>query len=277
MPIFHAIVLGAVQGFTEFFPVSSSGHLVIVPWLFGWDDFDDESVQKAFDVAVHLGTLVAVVHFFRRDIGRLVVEGIAVATGRRRPASVDGRLAWLLVLATVPAAVVGVVANDLINDLDDELWLIALMLIVFGIVLFIADRLIPSRSADSFAGRDATAMGIGQSLALQPGVSRSAVTISVARRLGFDREAAARLAFLMSMPLIVGAAVFQFNDVGGLDGIPSDLRWPFIVGIVTSAVTGWLAVWGTLRLVQTRSFAPFVVYRIALGVLVLALLATPWR
>ena len=276
MPILHAIVLGIAQGLTEFLPVSSSGHLALVPWLFDWNDFADDDVEKAFDVAIHIGTLVAVAWYFRADLRRFVADGARALVDRHNPTD-EGRMAWLLVLASVPAAVVGFTLDSTLDRLDDEIWLVALMLIVFGLVLAAADRLPVQRSSESFRARDALAMGLGQAAALQPGVSRSGVTISVARGLGFDRDAAARISFLMTLPVIAGAGLFQLVDIGGFDGIPSDLRWPFAVGMMTSAITGWVAVWGTLRLVRTRTFDAFVVYRVVVGVAVLALLASSFR
>ncbi len=277
MPILHAIVLGIVQGLTEFLPISSSGHLALFPWLFGWDDFDDPTIEQAFDVAVHMGTLVAVMGYFRNDIGRLVVGGLRTVRPGGRSLSFDGRFAWLLVLSAVPAGLAGVLGGDAIEELGDRLWMIALALIVFGFVLFYADKRPSSRRLEQINGRDAGGIGLAQTLALQPGVSRSAVTMAAARWLGFERDAAARIAFLMSVPLIAGAGLFKFIDIGGFSGIPSDLRVPFAVGMATSAVTGWLAVWGTLKLIQTKTFLPFAIYRIVLGVFVLALLASPWR
>jgi len=268
MSILHAIVLGLVQGLTEFFPVSSSGHLAIVPWLFGWDDFgDNESLAKAFDVALHMGTLGGALAYFRSDVVRYTRAGLT------DPRSHDGRMAWLLLASAVPAALVGAVLSDTINRLDDEIGPIAVMLILFGFVLLAADRLPGRRETDEFRFRDAAAMGLGQALALEPGVSRSGVTISVARAVGFDRDAAARLSFLMSLPIIAGAGVFSAIDVLGEGGVPSDFWPPFLWGMAASAVTGWVAVWATLRIVRTRSFLPFVVYRTALGVLVLVVLA----
>ncbi len=277
MPILHAIVLGIVQGLTEFLPISSSGHLALFPWLFGWDDFDDPTIEQAFDVAVHMGTLVAVMGYFRNDIGRLVVDGLRAVRPSGRPPSFDGRFAWLLVLSAVPAGLAGVLGGDAINELGDRLWMIALALIVFGFVLFYADKRSSSRRLEQVNVRDVGGIGLAQTLALQPGVSRSAVTMAAARWLGFERDAAARIAFLMSVPLIAGAGLFKFIDIGGFGGIPSDLRVPFAVGMAASALTGWLAVWGTLKLIQTKTFLPFVIYRIVLGVFVLALLASPWR
>ncbi|MEQ8717271.1 MAG: undecaprenyl-diphosphate phosphatase [Acidimicrobiales bacterium] len=275
MPVLHAIVLGIVQGLTEFLPISSSGHLQLVPWLFGWDDFGgDKSLETAFDVALHMGTLVGALAYFRRDVAGLTVGGIDWLRGRRTE---QGRQAWLLVLSAVPAAIVGVGLQSQIESNDDRIWLTAVMLIVFGLVLFAADRVLGRRTIEQFSVRDALAMGVGQAVALQPGVSRSGVTITVARAIGFEREAATRIAFLMSLPVIAGAGLYQFIDIGGPGGIPADLRAGFIWGMVTSAVAGWVAVWGTLKLVRTSSFTPFVVYRVLAGIAVLSILATSFR
>ena len=276
MPIIHAIVLGIVQGLAEFLPISSSGHLAVVPWLFGWDDFGgDDSLAKAFDVALHIGTLAGAMAYFWRDIVRYGREGLRllVPANRREP-STDGRIAVLLLVSAVPAAVTGFLLNDAIETLDDEFWLIGVMLVVGGGLLLVADRLGGVRDADEFRLRDALAMGLGQALALQPGVSRSGVTITVSRWMGFERAAAARLSFLMSMPIIAGAGLYKLLDVLGEGGIPSDFVVPFAVGMATSAVTGFVAVWGTIRFVQTRTFSPFVIYRFVVGAAVVALAAT---
>jgi undecaprenyl-diphosphatase len=272
VPIFHAIMLGIVQGLSEFLPISSSGHLILVPWLFGWDDFaGNESLEKTFDVALHIGTLVGAVAYFRTDLARYARAGL---TDRQ---STDGRVAWLLLLSAIPAAITGALLADLIEEKTGEIWLIAVMLIVFGLVLLWADRLVGTRPADDYRSRDALSMGVGQALALQPGVSRSGVTISVGRRFGFDRDGAARLSFLMSLPIIAGAILFKGADVMAEGGIPDDFVAPFIWGIVASGITGWFAVWATLRLVRTHTFTPFVIYRVALGLFVLGLLATDFR
>lgn len=275
MPILHAIVLGVVQGLSEFLPISSSGHLAIVPWLFGWDDFgDDQSLAKAFDVALHLGTLAGAVAYFRRDLVRFARDGLRMLVRRNRIAPPpEGVLAWLLVVSAVPAAITGAMLDSIIEELDDVYWLIGVMLIVGGVLLLAADRLGGSRPAEGFRLRDALLMGLGQAAALQPGVSRSGVTITVARALKFDRVAAARLSFLMSMPIIAGAGLYKFVDVLGEGGIPSDFAAAFAVGTLTSAVTGYAAVWGTIRFVQTRTFSPFVAYRAVAGLAVIGLVA----
>ena len=276
MPIIHAIVLGIVQGLSEFLPISSSGHLAIVPWLFGWDDFaGDDSLAKAFDVALHIGTLAGATAYFWRDIALYLREGFRylVPANREGERARDGRIAWLLVVSAVPAAITGFLLNDAIEALDDEYWLIGIMLVVGGGLLLVADRLGGTREGQDFGFRDALLMGIGQAAALQPGVSRSGVTITVSRWLGFERGAAARLSFLMSLPIIAGAGVYKLLDVLGEGGIPSAFVAPFLVGMATSAVTGFAAVWGTIRFVQTRTFAPFVAYRFVVGAAVVALAA----
>ncbi len=275
MPIYQAIILGIVQGLSEFLPISSSGHLLLVPWLAGWQELDP-SIKKSFDVALHLGTLVAVVGYFRRDVTTYVVEGTKLVFSRKVPPSADGKLAWLFVLATLPAAAVGALFEDQIDSRLGTPTIIAFSLIGFGILLAIADRTAGRREVGEFRARDALLVGAAQALALNPGTSRSGITMTAARFLGFDREAAVRISFVMSIPVIFGAVVFKFAGLIA-DGIPDGLLVPLIVGIITSGLSGWLAVWGTLRIVRTRSFMPFVIYRIALGVVVLVVVATGIR
>ncbi len=276
MPIFEAIVLGIVQGLTEFLPVSSSGHLLIVPWLFGWDSLDSDSVKKSFDVALHLGTLIAVIAYFRRDLGGYVAGGISAVVRRERPITEEGRIAWLLVLSAVPAGIVGFAARGFIVDALGTPLVIALSLIGFGLVLMWADRSIGDRPLEAVTRRDALAVGTAQILALNPGTSRSGITITAARRAGFSRDGAARLSFLMSLPVTGGAVVYELAGLAA-DGIPDGLFIPMVIGVITSAVAGWIAVWGTIRIVRTYSFTPFVIYRVGLGVLILALLVTGVR
>ena len=201
MEILHAIVLGIVQGLSEFLPISSSGHLELTRWLFGWDALD-EDLETAFDVAVHLGTLVGAIAYLRRDVGMYVTAGFGPLRGR--PLGTEGKIAWFLVASAVPAGIAGVALKDQIADFD-RIWMIAVMLIVFGLLLLVADRLPERKELEAFRLRDALAMGVGQALALQPGVSRSGATLTVSRFLGYERDAAARLVFLMSLPIIAGA------------------------------------------------------------------------
>ncbi len=276
MPIIHAIVLGLVQGFSEFLPISSSGHLLLVPWLFGWHDFDNTAIEKAFDVALHLGTLAAVVGYFRRDLVTYVREGVRLLVRRQRPANPEGRLAWLLVLSSIPAAVAGALFEKTIDNRLGTPGLIAVSLIVFGVLLAIADRRSGQRTLADYESGDALKVGAAQVLALNPGTSRSGITMTAARFLGFSRDAAARASFLMAIPVTAGAVAYKLLKLAR-DGVPEGLAAPMTVGIVTAGLSGWAAVWGTLRLIRTRSFMPFVVYRCALGVAVLVILATGWR
>jgi undecaprenyl-diphosphatase len=276
MPILHAIVLGLVQGFSEFLPISSSGHLILTRWLFGWETPGDPSVEKAFDVALHLGTLVAVVAYFRRDLARYGREGLRLLWRRERPIDNDGRIAWLLLLATVPAALVGALFESWIDERLGKPVIIGVSLIGFGLLLWWADRQMGKRTVDEFNPRDALLVGAAQALALNPGTSRSGITMTAGRWIGFDRDAAARLSFLMSVPVIAGAVVLKLGKLFA-DGVPDGLLTPMIVGVITSGLAGWLAVWGTLRLLRTHSFTPFVIYRVALGVTVLVVAAAGWR
>jgi len=276
MPILHAIVLGLVQGLSEFLPISSSGHLIIVPWLFGWNDFDSDSVQKAFDVALHIGTLAAVCIYFRHDLVVYIRDGWRAVRSKGHRVTPEGRLAWLLLLATLPAAAVGAVFEKQIDEQLGRIPLIAVSLIFFGLLLGWADRLPGTRTIETMDRRDAVFIGAAQVLSLNPGTSRSGITITGARMRIFTREAAARISFLMAIPVTAGAAVFK---VGKLlkDGIPDGLAVPMLVGIITSGVAGWLAVAGLLRYLRTRSFLPFVIYRVVLGVVLLVVAISGWR
>lgn len=276
--IVHAIVLGIVQGLSEFIPISSSGHLRLVPWLMGWNDFEGrESFERVFDVALHLGTLVGAVAYFRKDLWRLGKGAVAVVTRRAQGDDAEsGRFAWLLLASTIPAAVIGGLLSDSLDRVAQHEWLIGVLLVVFGLVLLGADRLGGDRAPGDFALRDALVLGLAQAVALVPGVSRSGATITAARGRAFDRDAAARISFLMSLPIIAGALVFESRHLVA-DGMPPGFGAAFAWGIVSSAVTGYLAVWGTLRLVRTRSFAPFVVYRVVAGVAVVVIAASSFR
>lgn len=271
MSIVQAIVLGIVQGLSEFLPISSSGHLDVVPWLLGWEELDAD-LDLTFDVALHIGTFVGALIYFRADVIRIV--GAATAALRKRRVDTDDeRLAVLLVVASLPAATIGAVLDKVFEGKYGPIWIIGVMLIVFGFVLLWADRRDERRTIADFRTRDALLMGMAQALALQPGVSRSGATISMGRWLTFDRDAATRISFLMSVPITGGAAAYKALDVFSEGGLPPGFAAPFAWGIVASGITGFVAVWGLLRLVKTRTFAPFVVYRSILGVVVIAVAA----
>ena len=280
MSILHAIVLGIVQGLTEFLPISSSGHLVIVPWIFGWNDYDSQATAKAFDTALHLGTLAAVLIYLRKDLIVYIVQGSQLIFNRKQPATQAGRRAWLLVLSAVPAGIVGAAFEDKITEKLGGPALISVSLIIFGVVLIWADRRATAKNylqtVDSLTMRNALVIGAAQVLALNPGTSRSGITITAARLSGYSRDAAARLSFLMSVPIISGAVVFKLAKLVR-DGIPEGLIVPMLVGIVVAGISGWLAMWSMIRLVRTKTFAPYVFYRCIVGVGVLLALASTWR
>jgi undecaprenyl-diphosphatase len=280
MPILHAIILGLVQGFSEFLPISSSGHLALVPWLFGWNDFADvangASIEKAFDTALHLGTLVAVLFYLRADLVGYVREGIRIVVSPQRANRQMGKRAWLFVASAIPAGIAGAIGQQWITDKLGTPVLIAVSLVVFGLLLLWADRQQGTRDVDTFTRKDALLIGLAQVLALNPGTSRSGITITAARKFGFSRDAAARVSFLMSVPVIGGAVVFSLVKLVR-DGIPDGLIAPMIAGIIAAGVSGWVAMWGMIRILRTRNFNMFVMYRVAVGFGVLSIAASSWR
>ena len=276
MPIIHAIVLGLVQGLSEFLPISSSGHLLLTPWLFGWNDFSDVSVEKAFDVALHLGTLIAVIAYFRKDLVVYVRDGLRMVVQKEKPRTSEGRLAWLLVVASIPAALFGAIAGNWIDEHLGKPVIIAASLIFFGLLLAWADRRLGKRKFEEMNSRDAIFIGLAQVIALNPGTSRSGISISAARILGFDRDTAVRFSFLLSVPVTAGAVAVKLLELFK-DGIPEGLVMPMIVGIVTAGISGWLAVAGLLKLIRSKSFDAFVIYRVIAGVAILAIAASGWR
>ena len=241
MPIFHAIVLGLIQGLSEFLPISSSGHLLLVPWLFGWNDFSDVSVEKAFNVSLHLGTLIAVVMYFRHDLVRYVRDGLRMVVQKKKPHTTEGRLAWLLVVASIPAGLFCAFAGNWIDKHLGTPVIIAASLICFGLLLAWADRRRGQRTFEEMTSRDAIAIGLAQVLALNPGTSRSGISISAARVMGFDRDTAVRFSFLLSIPVTAGAVAVKMLDLF-TDGIPDGLLIPMVVVILTSGLSGWLEV-----------------------------------
>lgn len=277
LPNWQALVLGVVQGATELLPISSSGHLILVPWLGGWTYLEThEEFNKTFDVALHVGTLVAVVVYFRRELARLIAAFVT-SVRARRVESEDERVAWYVVIATIPAAVVGAVFEDAIDTRLGEPWQIAILLAVFGVLLWISDRVEPRRRTARLGWSGALLVGLAQSLALAPGVSRSGVTITAARFLGLDRDSAARLSFLLLVPIVFGAALLKgINDVI-LSDLPPGMIGPFVVGGIASAATGLLAIWGLLGYVRRHTYSVFVVYRLIVAAIVLLLILTSVR
>ena len=276
MSTLHAIILGIVQGLSEFLPISSSGHLLVVPKLFGWNDFGGStSLEKSFDVALHLGTLLAALWFFRHDL--LVYLRAALHSLHVRAVdSTEARLAWLLLLSAVPGAILGAAFESTIEDELGDPILIGVNAIVFALLLEWADRAQSKLEVDDFHTREASVMGIAQALALAPGVSRSGVTITAGRWLHFNRESATRLSFLMSIPIIGGATVYKGAQLAR-DGIPSGFGGAFFWGVVASGISGFVAIAFLLKYVQTHSFRPFVIYRIVVGIAVIIIFATGIR
>jgi len=260
MNVFHAAVLGAIQGFAEVLPISSSAHLILVPWLFKWPESG-----LTFDVALHLGTFLALSLYFWRDIVEMIVSFFDAIAARRinTPAR---RLPFLIIAATVPAAVVGKLFEDKIEAIfRSNPMLIASVLIGFGLLLGLSDRFGRKRlTLGDIKTASAVNIGLLQCLALIPGVSRSGITITAGLLLGFTRESSARFSFLMSLPIVAGAALLKTVHLFK-HGIPAGEGLPMLVGIIFSAVTGYISVAFLLRFIQKQSLAPFVWYRVIVG------------
>lgn len=277
LSVLQAIVLGIVQGITEFAPISSSGHLILVPWLFGWDKLGDPSLNKAFDVALHVGTFVGAAAYFRKDIVRYLRAWFR-SIAHRRIEGVDERIAWGLVVGTIPGAAIGGLFSDAIEDKLGRPWLIAAMLAIFGVVLYVVDRRARSqRSYDDIGVGTALFLGVAQAVALQPGVSRSGVTMTAGRAIGIDRASAARFSFLLALPVVGGAGVFKAIDVLSNGGLPPGAGGVFFWGFVASAISGFVAVWWLLSYLRRHAFGAFLAYRLALAALVLGLVAANVR
>lgn len=273
MPIWQAIILGVIQGLTEFLPVSSSAHLAVMPFLTGWQD---QGLQ--FDIAVHFGTLMAVVAFFFRDWVQIIAQGFGINPARflakekfdsdiaRNP-----MLLWLLVAATIPAGVIGLLWQDEIEQVGNNLYAIGTMLILVGLVMWWAEKASQRRRhLDTVSFTDAAIIGASQALAVIPGTSRSGITISAGLFRNIDRYAAARFSFLLSTPIIAGASAKNFLDMAG-QGVPADTVTSFAVGIVASAITGALTIRFFLDFLRRKSLRFFVAYRIIFGIIVIAL------
>ena len=255
-------ILALVQGITEFLPISSSAHLILVPHLLGWED-----QGLAFDVAVHVGTLSAVVFYFRAELARMTIDWLRSCAGRGM--SDDARLAWLVVLATIPVVVAGLLLHALIENQLRSPLVIAATTIGFGLLLLFADRLGRHvRTTTSLGVTDAILIGIAQAVALIPGTSRSGITMTAALALGLTRTDAARFSFLLSIPAILMAGGYEtwklFSDTGPVD-------WgALLLGMLLAAISAWLCIHFFLRLIERIGMWPFVVYRLVLGGLLLA-------
>jgi undecaprenyl-diphosphatase len=266
----RAVVLGLIQALTESLPISSSGHLVLAPQLLG-----GSTNALTFDVGLHVGTLFATLAYFWRDWATIVTSGVRdIAAHGARVArwSSPGRLGAYIALGTVPAIVVGGLLDEAIETYLREAWLVALMLVGFGLLLAWADRLPEQRTGlDAVTPGHALLIGVAQAFALMPGVSRSGVTMTAARSLGFDRPLAARFSFLLSAPAVLGAATLKLAEAATGD---EAVDWgPMAAGAIVSGVAGAAVIHWLLRYVQTHTLRPFVIYRIAVGILVLVVAA----
>jgi undecaprenyl-diphosphatase len=280
MLILKAILLGLVQGLTEFIPISSSAHLVIIPWMFQWDDPALESLT--FDVALHLGTLVALLLFFAKDWARLVRAGVISVVERKIGGDVDRKLAWFLVIASVPGGVIGLLFEHKIEAWfhpsegpieGSSMIIMALIIALLGGLLLLAERLAAhSRRMNQISLRDSILIGIAQALAIFPGVSRSGSTITAGLALGLERETAARFSFLLSAPIVAGAGLkslfkmYKGIQTGAMTGSESVL---FIVGFLTAAMSGYVCIKYLLRFLQKNPTNVFVYYRWVLALVVL--------
>lgn len=272
----QAAVLGIVQGLTEFLPVSSSAHLVVVPWLFGWAD--PVIASLSFDVALHMGTLLAVVVFFRKDWVRVIGAWFRSIAERRIGQDPDRRMGWFLLASVVPGGLAGILFESKVTSSFHELPIsqssmiaMAAVIAALGVILWLADTLAArAKELGKLTLKDALIVGFAQALAIFPGVSRSGATISAGRALGYDRPSAARFSFLLSAPIIAGSGIKSLYDLLKAGGFSGEEGIAFPIGFATAAVSGLLCIKFLMGFIQKRSFKGFAIYRFALAALVLA-------
>ncbi len=273
----QALVLGVTQGVTELLPISSSGHLILVPWLFDWRYLEAHpDFNKTFDVALHLGTLVAVVAYFWSDVVRYVSAWFG-SVRRRAVSTVDERIAWGVFFATIPAAIAGALGEDTIEKRLGQPWQIAIFLALFAGLLWLADRRPQRYGIEGLGTRTAFVIGITQILALMPGTSRSGITITTGRFSGLDRDAAARFSFLLLIPIVFGAVVYKGLKHVVLNSLPPGSIGPFVVGTLAAAGVGLVAIDVLLGYLRRHDYTPFVVYRLVLAAAILIAIATGVR
>ncbi len=267
MPIYQVIVLAIIQAVTEFLPISSSAHLELAPWLFGWKD-----PGLTFDVALHVGTLVAILIYFFKDWVQIVGQGFGLNIGSDPELKKNRGLLWLIAAASIPIGVIGYLFNKQAESTWRNPYVIGSMLILIGIVMWIADRRATGTKAmDKVNWSDGMWTGIAQALAVVPGTSRSGITITAALFRGLNRETAARFSFLLSAPAIAAAALKKFWDIHKSGGIAPDMKVPFVLGIALSGILGAVVIAVFLKYLRRNSLMPFVYYRIVFGIIVIAL------
>ena len=267
MPLYQAIILAIVQGLTEFLPVSSTAHLTIIPKLLGWTD-----QGLGFDIALHAGTLIAVVVFFFKDWVAIIGNGLGIKVPPARPDEDNPRLLWYLVAGSIPVGIAGLLLKKYAEGPWRNLYVIGAMLIVVGLVMAAADYFGQNRkSLDQMSWADALAIGVAQALAVVPGTSRSGITISAGRFRHINREVSARFSFLLSTPAIAAAALQDARELVHSGGVPADMRLPYLVGVLVSAVVGMAVIAFFLRYLRNHTFSLFVWYRVIFGIILLAL------
>lgn len=273
----QALALGVTQGVSELLPISSSGHLILVPWLADWRYLENhQDFNKTFDVALHLGTLVAVVAYFWTDVVRYIGAFISFAK-QRSIRTDDERLAVGIAIATIPAAIAGALGESAIESHLGKPWQIAIFLAVFGVLLWVADRQPERATIDDLGLGRAVMIGASQILALMPGVSRSGITITTGRFSGLTRDAAARFSFLLLIPIVLGAVIYKGLKNVVLNPLPAGSTGPFVVGTIAAAAVGLVAIDLLLGYVRRRDYSPFVIYRIAVAVFIVIVIAAGWR
>ena len=273
----QAFVLGVTQGLTELLPISSSGHLILVPWIADWHYLEAHpDFNKTFDVALHLGTLVAVVAYFWADV-TLYVGAWFRSVARRRVETLDERVAWWIFFATIPAALAGAVGESAIEDHLGQPWQIAIFLSLFAGLLWVADRSAQNRRIENLGFWPTLLIGTSQILALMPGVSRSGITITTGRFLRLERDAAARFAFLLLIPIVFGAVVFKGLKDVVLTPLPAGSVGPFVVGTLAATAVGLIAIDLLLGYVRRHDYTVFVIYRLVLAALIVIVIASGWR
>jgi undecaprenyl-diphosphatase len=267
MPLYQAIILAVVQGLTEFFPISSTAHLAIIPRLSHWRD-----PGLAFDVALHAGTLAAIIVFFFRDWVQVIANGVGLSYRGSHPDENSRSLLWYLVLGTIPVGIAGKALKEFAEGPWRNLYVMGIALVLLGILMGLADRLGREKNGlDQMSWLDAITIGLAQALAIVPGVSRSGITITAARFRHLDREAAARFSFLLSTPAIAAAAGSDYLELHRQGGVAPDMRVPYLVGVLVSAIVSFLVIAFFLQYLRRHSLRVFVWYRVAFGIIVIAL------
>lgn len=257
MTIIQAAILGIVQGLTELLPISSSAHLALIPWIFNWN------IPESFDVALHFGTLLAIVIFFFKDWLGLIKGGFNQVVKKEK--TTEGRMFWYLVIATIPGGIIGFILDKVAGEsLTKMQLLIATALIVMGIILYIVDKKAPNKTEyKDMTFKQTFLIGLSQALAFIPGVSRSGVTMTTGRALGVSRESAAKYTFLLSTPIVFAATIFKLGDFV--------FNIPFFVGVIASFIVGILVIKFLLNYLKKGSFKGFAIYRVIVGILVIGI------